>query len=286
MVLKPLLFGVMLPAVISGVVLLIGNRAGEGSGRRWASSLAIGLACIGGYWGVIGLPPFLPIEASQWLFYLVGVAIVVGGLNGSSRVPAWVRWTLNLLLVALTSWLLVRPLLQYSWQGVGGILRLVGVIGGFLAFWFFLHRLLLSASAAVWNTATLCIIATTTSVVLVLSGSALLGQLGGVLTASVGAVVVLAWRLPAISLARSGTAVIAIWLGGLLLAGYLYAAVPITSLILLILSPAAAWVGHLPYFKSARPWQRALVQLAAVSAPAILAVVLAIDISAGGDYGY
>ena len=64
-------------------------------------------------------------------------------------------------------------------------------------------------------------------------------------------------------------------LGGLLLAGHLYASLTPPSALLLLVAPLGFWLAELPLARRWPLWQRGLLGLTAVALPAIVATGLA-----------
>ncbi|MBI1923763.1 hypothetical protein HYR99_05885 [Candidatus Poribacteria bacterium] len=311
--LKLFLFGVILPVLVSGVILLLAwrleniaiivrsrplvsgvillllqrpwRRDAQNTGGAWAGGLALGAGYIVGHAGVIGWPPFPPVEATQWLVYLAIAASAVGLLEARWGRSTWVRWGVRLLLLGMTLWLLLRPMLKHNWGPGEAVAWLAGLGIALLLFWGGLDALVKRLSG-VSLPLTLLIVAAGGSVVLGLSGSLLLGQLEGALAAALGVSLVVAWWRPAMSLARSALPVVTVLLAGLWMAGYFYAQVPAASALLLAVAPMAAWVGQIPSMRRAAPWQVNLARAAGVLIPVLLAVLLAISASSSNGYGY
>ena len=143
----------------------------------------------------------------------------------------------------------------------------------------------------------LLIVTLGSSVVLVLSGSALLGQLAGILASALGASLITAWWQPKLiprldrdvrfaPLAGEGVTVVAVLLVGLWLNGYFYAEVPATSALLLGTAPAAAWIRWLAPVQRLEGWRATFVSVVTVLVPVVLAVALALRASPPIEYDY
>jgi hypothetical protein len=106
----------------------------------------------------------------------------------------------------------------------------------------------------------------------------LLGQLATALAAAIFGTLVLTMR--GIALSRSIAPVFSLLLGGLLISGYFFAALPATSAVFLIVAPVLALV---PVGKAATFWSF-LARAGLVSLPVAAAVVLAFRASPPLDY--
>ncbi len=94
---------------------------------------------------------------------------------------------------------------------------------------------------------------------------------------ALAATTLLSWWRPSISLARGPVAVLALLLPGLLLTGYYltWSEIPAWVFVLAALAPLAVWVGDIPPLDKLRPWQLAVVRVAAASVPAGIALGVA-----------
>jgi hypothetical protein len=121
----------------------------------------------------------------------------------------------------------------------------------------------------------LVLVVTLTAIVLMLSGTKTYGQLGlGAATAlAPGALLCAIGRTSPFS--RSIAPSFVLLLGGLLLAGHLYASLTPVNALLLLLAPLGLWLGQLPAVGRWPKWRRGLLELAAVALPAAAATGLA-----------
>jgi hypothetical protein len=205
---------------------------------RWGAPLGLATGYGLGDVAVRGLPPFPPPEATQWLPLVALAAGAVGLLFALSTLPKWSRHAIAAGAIATAVVVLLRPLWQQSWTPGQSLVRLVVLCAIGLALWIgtatTLERL---APAAGW-TALLALTAGT-AVALGSTGSLLLGQLGGVLSAAVGVglVVGLVRRR---SIGESGALVVVTVLSGLLVAGLFYSSLPRASAATFVAAPVAA----------------------------------------------
>lgn len=281
------LLGVLLPALLCGVSLLLLGRLGEDRRRSMGLATAIGLAAGygAGQWIIIGWPDFPPIDVTHWLPYFAIAAAIIGIRESVWDSSAPLRWGIRALFCLAVVWLLLRPFLQNQWTAFQGALWLFG-LGAFSLLLFWLLERLSEGTPSVAQPLVLIILASASSIVLVLSYSASLGQLAGCLAAALGAMTVLSFLISGVRLAPGGVPVVTALLTGLWVCGYFYASIPASSGLLLGASPAADWIGL--RLSQQRPgWQSALIRAVAVSIPCVLAVWLAYQASAGSsDYPY
>jgi hypothetical protein len=74
-----ILYGVLLPAGLAGMIVLAGGLLGRKAFRigRGFVPMAVGFGFAGGYMGLLRLPPIPPLDALGWLFYAaIGVGIL------------------------------------------------------------------------------------------------------------------------------------------------------------------------------------------------------------------
>jgi hypothetical protein len=284
-----ILFTALLPALISGGVLFVSWRGWRRNAPTidgtWGGPIAIGLGYVLCHAGTIGFPPFPAVEATQWLIYIAFVAIGLGLLESRLGERASVRWGIRLLISAVIPFLLLQAVFKYRWGIVEGILGSVGLSAAILAFWTQLDAL---AERQIGGFPLLVLLSLTAggSVVLVLSGSALLGQLSGGLASTLGAGLIMAWWQPKLTLTRGAITVSAALLCGLWLNGYFYAEVPPESALLLYIAPSVAWIRWFGPVQRLGRWGPPIVSVAAVLVLVGLAVGFALRASPPLDYDY
>lgn len=269
----PLLLGVALPAAVAAAVLLVVGRRGgpceRASGGCWGGAVAIGAGYLAGHVLVMGRPTFPPPEVTAWLFYLtwpvMGAAVVKGRRT---------RWAVRAAVSGAAVWLLLRPIARHSWGMGECVLGLGGLFAAMLVFWSQMEGLAHRAKG-VSLPLSLFVAVAGAGAVLLLSGSVVLSRLCGALSAALAAAALVAWRRPGVSLAGGGVSVVAVLFASLLICGYFYVQASATSVILLALAPAVAWVGQVPGVRRITPWKIAIVRIAAVLVPVGAAVTIA-----------
>ena len=284
--LKPLVLGAGLPLAVSLVVLVLtrGRRPAPGTASSWGGALAVGGGYLIGQATLRGGPPVPPLERIDWLWYLTLGAVALGTLEGLLPARAWLRWGLRVPVGATVLAVLLLPLLK-TW-GRDEMLGWLGGLGAALfVFWLALDSLT-ERVAGVGPPLLLLLLALGVTLVLLLSGSAVLGQLGLAVTASLAGSLILAClavlRLPPRGLAT----VVGTVLPGLWLLGYFYAEVPAASAALLAAALPTAALGQVgPVRKRLPPWQTLAVSVLLLLVLVTAAVVLAGRASPPDPYG-
>jgi hypothetical protein len=236
--------------------------------------LAVGGGYLAGHTAVLGLPPWPPLERSDYLWYLTLLIIALGLVEALVKLPAVPRWGLRTLLWGTVLVLLVWPQLKNDWQGNARIAWLAGLGAAGLLFW-----AALTSQAERLPRAELPLLlvalAVGSGLVLFWSGSLSYAQQAGALGAALGAAVLAAWWQPA-PLARGAGSVAAVLFLALWLLGYFSAEMPASCGVLLLLSVPLAWLGQVPPLRQRlRPWQAILARAVLGLLPIIAAVVVA-----------
>lgn len=281
------LLGILLPALICGAALLSLGRLGEDRRRSMGLAVALGLAA--GYfaaqWVIFGRPDFPPVDITHWLPYLAVAAAIVGIRESVWEASLPIRWLIRGLFSLAVFWLLLRPMVVNQWEAGQSVLWLAGLAAALLLLWRELE-ILSERSDGLAQPLGLVIMAAASSVALVLTYSALLGQLAGALAAALGAAAVLSLLMKGVRLAPGGVPVVAVLLAGLWVCGSFYSSLPAYSVVLLWAAPSADWVG-LRLSRGLPRWLSVLIRAAAVAIPCAIAVYLAYQASGGAsDYPY
>ena len=194
--------GVLLPAVLAGLVLLVGwrlHRRDGGAAPAWVVSLAVGAAAASGHVLRFGWQ-WAPRESWRWLGWIVCAAALLGMLETwpATRPSAW-RWGAR----AAVTWAALRLVLGYklerAWTGFEGQAVLAALCAAVLCAWWLWERGLgafaaRSGALFLWSTWTLG------AVMLLFAYSARLAELGGAVCAGLGALVVAGFLRPRASL--------------------------------------------------------------------------------------
>jgi hypothetical protein len=274
---------VLFPALAAAITLVAAGWAGRRGGLAGSGPAAVALALGAGALAAQfrnAPPAFPPVEVTDRIAWLVGAAMLLGFCESVRPAPGWARWENRLLLTIVTLALVLGPVLGEDWPNRPALARQGGAVALLLAAWLNLEALAARRSTAVVGPS-LLVVAASAAAALLLSGSIVLGQLGGGLAAALGAVWVVSWWMPDLSLARGGIPVLVATVASLLIVGHVYAFLPASSAYLLAASPLAAWVGFVGPARRLAAWQSALLAAVATLIPAAVAVGLAIAASPG-----
>jgi hypothetical protein len=277
MLLRPILWGVLVPAVVSGAVLALDwgpwRREGGRRGGDRVGAVALGGGFIAGQVGLVGVPPFPPIDATHVLVYLALVGTGLGLWLGPRPATGPLGWLLRgAASLSAPAWLL-RPLLTHRFELWSGVLWIGGLAFGTLALWIALEALAKRPPGSVGFLVPL-VTASGGAVALLLSGSALVAQFAGVLAAALGPATVMASLRPRASLA-SAAPVEAILLSALWIAGLFYVEVPAWSALLLGVAPIAASAARLLAQRKLSPGAAGALAVLAAFASTAAAVAVA-----------
>ncbi|MHC4217097.1 MAG: hypothetical protein ACYSU7_01445 [Planctomycetota bacterium] len=286
--LKPLLLGLLVPALVCGGFLLAAGRSGRDGNPRWGGWGGIGLTL--GYLiahvAVAGWPPWRPVDVTDWLPHVAVAALVVALV--SLRWPRAVRLHRCLCLAAAAGAVVVvtLPMIRHTWTPARSVAGLIALSLTVFAMWTSLSAVSRRVSGA-GLAVTLLVVTTAGSVALVLSRTAKLSQLCAALAAMAGAGLVIAWCKRGSSLGAGAAGVAALLMGYLWIEGWLYAELPAASAVLLAAAPSAAWIWRLTALRRLAPWQVVCVQAGAVLLPAAAGVAIAVIAGANDEYyGY
>jgi hypothetical protein len=211
-VLPQILWGVLLPAVVAGLVLLLRGKRSPAA----AVALAIGVGHAAGCVALLGWPPFPAVKYFDWIFWFALAAAVAAAIP----LPSWARVTGDGAIATGFSLLLLLPIARLHWSFQLAAAAIAGASAAVMALWWSLERLSSTAggrfgSVALWAAPT------GMSIALVQATNARLGQQAGMLAATLGAAAVLAWIGERVRFGRGSLGPCAIVLGGLGLAGML-----------------------------------------------------------------
>jgi len=272
------LFGVLLPAILAGLVLLLvwGRRAAAPASRRGraAGAFALGLGYLAAHLylfrGLVVPSADRVLAARDWIPWVVVVALALATLRLARPVRHAVDMLGGALCVALIAWLSVRNQLgrSVSWLDfAGALLVLLGAWASAEA----LARRVPGAGVplALW------VVATATSVCALLASGASTAQIAGALAATLGAAVVLAWWNPRLELAGGGVTVALVLIAACLLNATFFATLPRTSAVLLALGLVTPWLASLPWFDALGAGSKAVVRAVCAALPCAAAVALA-----------
>ncbi len=270
----------VLPFVSAGLVMIgagwLGRRLGIERADHAAAALAVGVGYVVGH-AAIASPTFPPLDVTDRIPWLAGLAAILGILESIWPGPSWTLWENRLLLTALVLSALLGPLFAESSENRPSTVCLVvyGLIA--LASWTNLSGLADRLSGARLGVPLLTV-GFGIAIALVVSGSLALGQLSAVLAAAVAAMVLLKLGSPMLL----GTVpVMVATFGALLLNSFIYAALPASAAVALVSAPAAFWVSRLGRMERLATWKVVLVTEFATLIPVGIALALAFSASPG-----
>ncbi len=278
---RDIVVGVLLPALVSGLVVFIGRLLG-GRAARAAASLGVGIGFVVAYGALFGVPSIQPLDSIDWLFFAAIVAGALGAIDAWFWTSTRVRWRFlarALVVVALSVslvWLLARHLLVFEWIGWRGPVH-IGLIALMMTLVWAFTDLLHRRSGAFSLNLTLACVTGIASAAIAMSGTIRFGQIGGILFATLAAVAtlgILFFRNPT----PPGAALVfsALYVGLVSASSQLfliYGGLAHLNAALLLLAPVCAWLGELVPSRNATV--RASARLVAALLPATVAATLA-----------
>ena len=282
--------------VMAALVAFLGRKGADATGPRWGVALGVGLGYVVGHailrewitpgrlheardalrawYSDGGAFPLFPGDVVDWLPWLVAAATVLGILDGQDPAPGWAKWENWFLITGLALWLLLAPLFAGTWEPGQGARWILGLAAAFLVFWrvldFKADRLGTSMPIV------MAMMAAAAAVALDRSGSYVYGTLAGALAATLGAIWVVSWASPRMTLERAAVPPFAVAYAGLILCGSFYAELPRPSAVALMVAPLATlvdWIGPVSRFSRARG---GVVRVALLLIPLGIAVYIAI----------
>lgn len=293
MLINQLLLGFLLPAVVTGGILVftrsvVSKEVPERTQRRTGISsgcliaVALGAGYIVGYIGLEGLPPFPPREGFQWLCYFAVVGVILGCFW---HLSLWGRVCVQALLSIVGPRLLLNSTFKHTWGQLEGIIWWVCLAAVIFIFWNLVEQ-----SFTLLPTGAACPfvyfgLSGGTALILAVSGTLRLAQHGGILVALFAA----SWIITLLLQRRSSdwslfplgaSPVVALLFAGIWMNGYFYEEVPTASAILLLIALLFGYVGG--YVERIAAFQRldarrsTLIQIAAIALPVVIAIGIAI----------
>lgn len=286
-----MVLGVVVPALVAAtttaLVLAAGRRLDGAFRFSLAITLGLGLGALAGHVAVSwpAWPAWPPSDVTDRIPYLVLAALLLALVVAvvPARFLTATAWGNRVVLTTVVLTAILGPIYGETWTTTPVLLggALIGIV--MILAWTGLDGVADRLAGAplllpllVWLTGA--------SVVLVLSGSMVLGRLAGALTAALAGCWAASCRSGPVSLTRGGSPVVAANLGSLLLNGYFYAETPTGSVALLALAPAVLGLVLLGPVQRRPTWQKALVAVVAMLAPVAVAVGLAVAAMPSYEY--
>ncbi|MFQ5456230.1 MAG: hypothetical protein ACE5EA_08520 [Nitrospirota bacterium] len=276
MIFKIVMYNILLPSVLSGsVILVVWQMKSRGVAHdRWGVALGLLLGYVAGHIGIMGWPTFPPGDPTTgWFVYIASAAFATVLAESAWRSSRWAVWTVRTLLMGVTCWLILSPFIKYNWGMGETIVRISVIVLIMLVLCKILEDIGRYGSEGM-SALLLTLLATVESIVILLSHSVLLAQLQGVITAALGAAVVLTWLLPQVSLVQAGISMVSMLSVAHAISAIFYADMPVNSGAFLVAAPAAA----LLIWRRGAGWKETLLGFAATLFMLGLAIVVTIRI--------
>ncbi len=286
--LKQLFFGLFLPAVVGGGFLILARSLSskqditekrETASSNWFIAVAVSVGYIVGYLGLEGLPSFPPRLGVHWLCYLALIGLILGGFWHFSL---WSRLIAQVALAVTLPRLLLTPTFKHTWGQFEGIIWWVCLAAAIFIFWHLVQQsfttLISDASVPFVYSG----LSGGTALILALSGALRLAQHSGILVALFAAIWLITLVLQrrsdsnGLTLPPSASPVVTLLLVGIWMNGYFFEEVPKASAILLLISLLFVHVGRVEAIQRLGVRRSALIQIAAIALPVVIAIGVAI----------
>ena len=286
---KPLVFGLLLPAIVGGGIFIFANilaskrsrdQAEERNGLflGWLIAVALSVGYIVGYIGLEGLPPFPPREGVHWLCYLALIGLILGVFWHFAISK---RFSGQVLVSVVIPRLLLNSMFKYTWGQVEGFIWWLCLAGVIFIFWNMVQQSFTVLPSGGSGPFVYFGLSGGTALVLALSGSLRLAQHAGVLVAIFAA----SWIITLVGqrsdnkwhvFPRGASPVVALVLSGIWLNGYFYEEVPAASAILLAIALFLAPVGRIEKVQQLGARRSTFVQIAIIALPVVIAIGIAV----------
>lgn len=284
MVVGELLRTALYPQLVSIIVgfFLAGMLARSVKLKDMGVGLALAAGFVCGFLTIVGWVPMPPIQITHWLlWFAIGGFVVFTMINADNpRIGFWI----GTVLFAAIPYLLLKPFYG-RWDQTTSLLWVVGLTLGF-----FLLNLAVQVpqrkQKELAGFLILIVAATGASLVNVLDGGALNGQLGGVLAAACGGLFIVRCFSKEICIGPVTLGVFLALFGSLLILGYFYVEVAPYALILVALSPLALWLRNMPFLAVMGQTKRTVVLVVIAALPVLIAVATLAVKAANQDSGY
>jgi hypothetical protein len=262
--------GIMLPAVLAAATMFVAHRAikrrvGRRVSRTWSAPLAVALGVFTGTLALFGWPGVPPLDATEWPVLLILPLAAIAVVDARSDLVPPARFAIALAVVAVSLWLIARPLLEGDALGERPLEELALAAVLITAATASLEAISARGTAGAFTAILLAAIGGA-ALTLAMSGSQRLGQMAAALAAALGGGLVAGVVLGRGPAPRGLALVVGLTYLELLICGYLYAELTAGNFVLLAIAPQAAWLAH-PWVRrgawAAQAWQVACVALVA-----------------------
>lgn len=287
---QQLVWGALLPAVITLVILAVSWRAWrrEGVSAHWGTPLALAAGYLFAHWRIVGLPlSFPPVDSNEWLFVVAIVVAVWSVIEHFAANHSPPRDTGRAVLVSVISWLVLRPLMGNVWQGALAYIWWLALTLGWWLWWSLQARLAANVPGLPVPLV-LSMAAGGGGFVLLWSNSSSLSQLSGAVAAVTSATVPLVLWRTAGSIGSGGIAFVSGMLGLIWVNAIAFVPVPVWRIATLAIASLTPYLALLPALKQKPVW---MVVAACVVVTAIVLTVVMVPtyrayVTSAGAYGY
>jgi hypothetical protein len=274
------------PCVIAAFVAYILTL--RAPGKKWADSAAAIAVGIGSFLGIVvllGTGAWQPTQSTDRIGLSVVALAALGALAPflAPRAPA--RVAFRAVVVAALAVFLLLPPIRSTWPWPTSAAWVCCATLFSIAMWQS-HDAVVRREPAVIPAVVLLLAMVGACVVLVLGGSAKLGQLGGAVVSAYGGVAGLS-TLKAQRFSLTGVMASA-WpsLALLFLLSHAYSESPLLPTVLLVVASATPWLAEIAGLRDRRLWQRCLVCACITAALVAGAIGVAFRAYSASDYAY
>ncbi|CAM2009775.1 hypothetical protein [Acanthopleuribacter pedis] len=265
-----------LPLLVAGLVTLLSGKwvltpEKPPFLRQGATALAAALGFSAGYWALNGFNEFPPLLVQHWFPYFALAGFVL--LSGAARLGLIAEGIAMALLVAGCLFLKLRPYIMNQWETAEAAAYLVPLFGVWLLL-LFVGRGVVSDKNLPEIPLLLVIAMTAASLVIVMDGSASIGQAAGSMAAACGGIFLARLLVPHLGVGAPLRGTVLIVFGAMLLNGYFYVEAGHTTLILAALVPFALLVYWVPGVKDWAVWKRGALVCGVALLPLVIALVI------------
>ena len=300
LLIKQLLFGVLLPAIVGGGIFVIARsrspkayataryERGQDGHIGWLIAAALGIGYIVGYLGLEGLPVFPPKLGTHWLFYLAIIGLIVARFWHRAVWGPIAQIAISIIIPRL----ILTSTFKHTWGTLEGIIWWVCLAVVIFIFWHLVEQSFSALPSGASGPFVYFGLSGGTALILALSGSLRLAQHCGIFVALFAASWMLTLGLQRdrkrFVFPRSASPVATLLLIGIWINGYFFAEVPAVSATLLVISPLLAQVGRITAVQALGARRSMLIQIAAIALPVVIAVCIALIRSGflGDNSGY
>lgn len=275
---KILMLGVIIPAFISffisGIVWKIWGKELEPIKKGfWSNSLGFTMAYIFGNWGLVGFPPLPPVEATQWMIFIAGISLIAGFADSFFKLPLWINLFIRLLSTGGVLWVLLTPMFKFTWTPEQSRIYFIILLISGILYWFLFEKLNEKQETGITIPLIYVLVATGTSFISLISNSALIAQMAGIVAASSGSLFLISIIKPSFSMKGSVPffvlILIALWVNI-----YFYVGVSALHLLLIIISPLLAFICELKQIKNLKKWQIHILRIIIILIPIVVSLGL------------